>query len=294
MRRARDKAYILSARRRRSAIALGALASFAGFSPAAHADPSAVINALRTEGCSGTTAVGAPARRAGVLDAAARELARNAKLGDALARVAYPVASSTSFHLRGSTDDAVIRRMLADRYCAAVNDPNFTELGVHQSGSETWIVMASRVPQPFAALQDPAAVAQRVLTLVNAARAAPRECGRDAFAAAPPLTLSSTLMAAASLHSLDMAERGSLGHEGSDGSASGDRITRAGYVWQASGENVAAGQPDAERVVAGWIESPGHCATLMNARFTETGIAFALAPGKNPAVYWTQVFAAPR
>ena len=77
--------------------------------------------------------------------------------------------------------------MLAERYCAAVNDPKFTELGVHQSGSETWIVMASRVPQPFAALQDPAAVAQRVLELVNAARGAPRECGRDAFAAAPPL-----------------------------------------------------------------------------------------------------------
>ena len=83
--------------------------------------------------------------------------------------------------------------------------------------------------------QDPAAVAQRVLELVNAARGAPRECGRDAFAAAPPLAPSSTLMAAASLHSLDMAERGSLGHEGSDGSASGDRMTRAGYVWQASG-----------------------------------------------------------
>ena len=249
---------------------------------------------MRAEGCSGAAAVGAPARRAGILDAAARELARDAKLGDALARVGYPVASSTSFHLRGSTDDAVIRRMLAERYCAAVNDPKFTELGVHQSGAETWIVMASRVPQPFAALQDPAAVAQRVLELVNAARGAPRECGREAFAAAPPLAPSSTLTAAASLHSLDMAARGSLGHDGSDGSASGDRITRAGYVWQASGENVAAGQPDAEGVVAGWIDSPGHCATLMNARFTETGIAFALAPGKNPAVYWTQVFAAPR
>jgi len=277
-----------------SARILAAIAACAILPAAVRADPSAVVNALRAEGCSSATGVVAPARRVGVLDAAARELARDAKLGDALARVAYPVASSTSFHLRGSTDDAVIRRMLAERYCANVNDPTFTELGVHQSGSETWIVMASRVPQPFAALQDPAAVAQRVLELVNAARGAPRECGRDGFAAAAPLSLSSTLMAAASLHSLDMAGRGSLGHEGSDGSVSGDRITRAGYVWQASGENVAAGQPDAERVVAGWLESPGHCATLMNARFTETGIAFALAPGKNPAVYWTQVFAAPR
>jgi uncharacterized protein YkwD len=32
----------------------------------------------------------------------------------------------------------------------------------------------------------------------------------------------------------------------------------------------------------------------MEARFTETGVAYALAPGKNPAVYWTQVFAEPR
>ena len=32
----------------------------------------------------------------------------------------------------------------------------------------------------------------------------------------------------------------------------------------------------------------------MDARFTETGVAFALRAGQNPAVYWTQVFAAPR
>ena len=101
-------------------------------------------------------------------------------------------------------------------------------------------------------------------------------------------------MAAASVHSLDMAARGSLGHDGSDGSSSGDRITRDGLRLADSGENVAAGQRDAEAAVAAWLESPGHCATLMDARFTETGVAFALAPGKNPAVYWTQVFAAPR
>jgi uncharacterized protein YkwD len=90
-----------------------------------------------------------------------------------------------------------------------------------------------------------------------------------------------------------MAARGSLCHEGSDGSKSGERITRAGYLWQASGENIAAGQADADAVVAAWLGSPGHCATLMGPFFTETGIAFALAPTKNPSIYWTQVFAAP-
>jgi uncharacterized protein YkwD len=260
----------------------------------AYATPADVIEALRTEGCGGVAPAGTVARRASALDAAARELARNAKLGDALARVGYPVTSSTSFHVRGSRDDAVIRGMLVDRYCQLINDAKFSEFGVHQNGTETWIVMAGRATVPFAALQDPAAVAQRVIELVNAARAQARECGREAYAAAPPLTLSTMLTAAAALHSLDMAARGSLGHEGSDGSASGDRMTRAGYVWRASGENIAAGQPDAEGAVAAWLSSPGHCATLMQPAFTETGLAFALAPDKNPSVYWTQVFATPR
>jgi hypothetical protein len=28
--------------------------------------------------------------------------------------------------------------------------------------------------------------------------------------------------------------------------------------------------------------------------FTQTGIAFTLAPASNPSIYWTQVFATPR
>jgi uncharacterized protein YkwD len=271
-----------------------AAAALAVGAAAARADPAAVVDALRADGCGDVTAVGSPTQRNSALDAAARELAAGAKLGDALGRVGYPVTSSTSFHLRGSRDDDVIRRMLAERYCERINDPQFTELGLHQSGTETWIVMAGRAAMPFVALQDPAAVERRVLELVNAARAEARQCGREWYEAAPPLVSSTTLSAAASLHSLDMAQRGTLAHEGSDGSVSGDRITRAGYVWQGSGENVAAGQLDADSVVAAWLGSPGHCATLMQPRFTETGIAFALAPQRNPSVYWTQVFATPR
>jgi uncharacterized protein YkwD len=277
------------------AAACAALAALAAL-PAAvvHADPVGVVNALRADGCSRVPAAGSPARRHSALDAAARELARNAKLADALGRVGYPAAKSTSFHVRGPHDDAAIRGALDPRYCESVNDPKLVEVGVHQSGDDVWIVMAARTELPFTALRDPAAVAQRVLELVNAARAEKRSCGRDGFEPAPPLAMATALTAAASLHSLDMAARGELSHDGSDGSDSGERMTRASYTWQISGENVAAGQPDAEAVVAAWLSSPGHCATLMDARYTETGIAFALAPGKNPAVYWTQDFAAPR
>jgi uncharacterized protein YkwD len=273
--------------------ALAAFAVVAALPTAVKADAASVVNALRAEGCA-TPAARSSLQRAGVLDAAARELARGAKLEEALARVGYPVASSRSLHIRGAREDAALRGAIEGRYCDAVADARLAELGVHQSGDETWIVLASRSEMPFGALQDPAAVAERVLVLVNEARATARRCGRERFEPAPPLTMAPALMAAASLHSLDMAARGTLGHDGSDGSSSADRIARAGYAWRAAGENVASGQRDAETAVKGWLESPGHCATLMDARFTETGVAYALAPNKNPAVYWTQVFAAPR
>jgi uncharacterized protein YkwD len=279
---------------RRLAVGAAVLLATCAWARAGAADPADVIDSLRRQGCAQVAPVGAAVRRDSALDAAARELASDRELKAAIERVGYPVATSTSFHVRGTRADEAIQKIIGDRYCAAVNDPRFTELGFHQSGDNTWIVMASRAPEPFAALRDPAAVAQRVLDLVNAARAETRTCGRTQHAPAGPLALSTVLTAAASLHSLDMAERGKAGHEGSDGSDSGERIARAGYVWLGSGENVAAGQHSAEEVVAAWLDSPGHCATLMEPKFVATGVAFALAPGKNPDVYWTQVFAAPR
>ena len=162
---------------------------------------------------------------------------------------------------------------------------------MHRSGDQTWIVLAARTP-PKPVLEA-AAVAARVLELVNAVRDQGRDCGRESFAAAPPLTLSPTLTNAASDHASDMARNTTLAHTGSDGSNSGERITRSGYVWGASGENVAAGQRDADAVVAAWLASPGHCATLMGPYFKEMGVAFAVAPDANPSIYWAQVFAAP-
>lgn len=48
-------------------------------------------------------------------------------------------------------------------------------------------------------------------------------------------------MQAAAAHAADMAARGFVGHDGSDGSEAGDRVN-PGYRWRSVGENVAAGQ----------------------------------------------------
>jgi uncharacterized protein YkwD len=256
------------------------------------ADPVAVINGIRAQGCAGQAASGSPVRPHRDLDGVARELSRR-ELSEAIERAAYPASSSTSFHVRGTREDEAIRRILVERFCDSVNDARYTELGLFQRADETWIVLASRL-STLPRIDELPAVAQRVLELVNAARSEARTCGKERFEPAQPVTLSATLNDVAFLHSIDMAKRGSLGHQGSDGSVSADRITRGGYQWQASGENIASGLRDADAVVAGWVASPGHCATLMAPQFTEMGLGFALAPSSDPPIYWTQVFATPR
>jgi uncharacterized protein YkwD len=211
-------------------------------------------------------------------------------LEGALGRAGYDATKSASFHVRGARTDDALRGILASRYCDGIGDPSYEEAGAFQRGDETWIVLAVR---SVAITLEAGAAEQRVLALVNAARRESRRCGRDRFDPADPVTLSPFLTAAALVHSRDMAQRGALGHDGSDGSKPAERVTRTGYTWSSTGENIAAGLRDADSVVAAWIDSPGHCRTLMGPQFTEMGIAFALAPGKNPAIYWTQVFGAP-
>jgi uncharacterized protein YkwD len=49
-----------------------------------------------------------------------------------------------------------------------------------------------------------------------------------------------------------------------------------------------------EAAVAGWLQSPHHCANLMTARFEEMGVAFAVNPATESGVYWTQTFGTTR
>lgn len=135
---------------------------------------------------------------------------------------------------------------------------------------------------------------RRVLQLVNEARSHARRCGWKRHAAAPPLAASVTLQRVALAHARDMASRGELDHAGRDGSTPAARVTRAGYRWRVTGENIASGQPSAEIVVAGWLKSPRHCANIMDPDFTELGVSHAVGPGATGRIFWVQVFASPR
>lgn len=135
---------------------------------------------------------------------------------------------------------------------------------------------------------------KRMLTQVNAARSRPRNCGGENYPATAALSWHCTLEDVAFAHSRYMRSNNFLGHTGADGLTAGDRVRHAGYDWSAVGENIAAGQQSIDSVLAAWLDSPGHCANIMNPVYTEFGAASYPGDSTDYPVYWTQVFAMPR
>jgi len=138
----------------------------------------------------------------------------------------------------------------------------------------------------------PPVVQERILELVNEARARDRRCGRQFFSATAPLQSSPSLQKAATSHARDMARRNYFDHHAPDGSEPRDRVRRTGYRWTLIGENIAFGPESAEEVVAGWLASPGHCANIMDPRFRDLGSAVAKGR-KRGHFYWVQDFGKP-
>jgi uncharacterized protein YkwD len=119
-----------------------------------------------------------------------------------------------------------------------------------------------------------------VLDLVNEARS---EAGCAA------LRMDDTLTAAAQGHAEDMAAEGYFSHSSQDGRSPFDRMTAAGYDYRAAGENIARGQPDADAVMAAWMDSPGHRQNILNCDFEDLGVGYVQGSG---GPWWVQNFGA--
>ena len=214
----------------------------------------------------------------------------------ALERIGYPVAQAEAVYITGPREARAVMDVLARGYCKTMLSSQFSALGAARSGDSWQIVFARPAPPPLAErLPDQGGAGQVMLRLVNTARASGRSCGAQFFPAAPSVSWSSALAGAALAHSADMARQRYFSHIGKDGRQVGERALQAGFRWRRIGENIAAGQESPEEAVAGWLTSPGHCANLMNAGFTDMGAAFALSTlRESPRAYWTQVFGTPR
>ena len=220
-------------------------------------------------------------------------IASGGDLKRALEQADYTPRHAEAVELSGLSDVRGAMAMLRERSCRMLLDPRFADIGAVRSGA-TWQIV---VAQPLLEnkLKDWKESGRAILRASNAARATGRSCGGRDYPAAPPLKWSALLGEAALQHSRDMAHEANLSHQGSDGSTVGKRATRAGYQWSTAGENIMLGVGTAEEAVAGWVDSPGHCANLMNPAFTEMGGAYAIDQKRRGGnIYWTQVFGAPR
>ena len=124
---------------------------------------------------------------------------------------------------------------------------------------------------------------QRFLALLNQYRA---------NNGAPPVLACTSLNRAAQRHSEDMRDQNYFDHTGLDGSSPGDRACDACFESCTSGgfgENIAAGNADAEATFEQWRTSPGHNSNMLREGYVVVGIGRATGGGTYRA-YWTNVF----
>jgi uncharacterized protein YkwD len=273
-------------------LVMTAAAAALGSTPAQADELANLINAYRAapDGCSG--ALPAPALTP---EPALSQLRVHTGtfLEPALRGLGYRADRAEAITVSGAPDAQAALEVLQRKYCARLVNPAFSAIGTARSGNEWQVVLAH--PLVFPELPGWEDAGRQVLLEVNLARAKARSCGQQQYPAVPPLAWNERLAQAALGHSTNMAEGHYFSHVEKDGSDPAARATRAGYVWRAVGENIVSGYSTPKEAVAAWLDSPGHCANIMNPNYTETGVAYAINPAsENRTVYWTQAFARPR
>ena len=149
------------------------------------------------------------------------------------------------------------------------------------------------VEAPVDADTTTGATLQSMLSHINAARTVDRNCGSTAYPAQPPLEWSASLAEIAMIHSMDMARQGYFAHTSLDGTTMGERVFP---YWSGNrvGENIAASSDNRSdaAIVGLWLDSPGHCALIMDPDFTHAGIGVGHDPenGYDFHHFWTLDF----
>ncbi len=109
------------------------------------------------------------------------------------------------------------------------------------------------------------------------------------------LTMNSALEQAAQLKANDMAEQGYFDHVNPQGLVPWHWFSQAGYSFRFAGENLAVNFDDSDEVHDAWLDSPSHRANILNAQFSEVGIATAEGEYRGEqATFVVQMFGTPK
>ncbi|MEK7583160.1 MAG: CAP domain-containing protein [Patescibacteria group bacterium] len=111
----------------------------------------------------------------------------------------------------------------------------------------------------------------------------------------PVLITNPLLTKAAQLKANDMATKSYFAHTSPAGVTPWYWLDQVGYRYSSAGENLAVDFIDSSDVHQAWMNSPGHRANILNAGYTEIGIATATGIYKgHETVFAVQFFGKPR
>lgn len=164
-----------------------------------------------------------------------------------------------------------------------INTPETEQPGTNQPDAE---VPGTNTPENTPDAEQPDtddtnqsvhAYVSRIVELVNEERAK---------AGVSPLTLDETVTAAAQVRAVECET--SFSHTRPNGTSFATALQEAGVSYRGAGENIAWGQKTPEEVMQGWMNSDGHRANILNAKYTTIGVGYYQnAAGVN---YWSQLF----
>lgn len=121
--------------------------------------------------------------------------------------------------------------------------------------------------------------ARQVWKLVNKER---KKAGLDA------VSYDSRLNKAAGKRAKELVEQ--FDHIRPDGKMCFTILEDEGIAYMTCGENIAAGQAGAERVMECWMDSPGHKANILNGSFCKMGVGYYQSDTAPYKYYWVQIF----
>jgi uncharacterized protein YkwD len=113
----------------------------------------------------------------------------------------------------------------------------------------------------------------------------------------PPLALNTQLSRSAQTYTKAMATQDFFSHTGADGSTWQQRILATGYDFSSAAENLAIGYATPDRVIQGWMNSPGHRDNMLSVQVQEIGVGYFYLdpdPGRITSYhYWAESFGTP-
>lgn len=120
--------------------------------------------------------------------------------------------------------------------------------------------------------------AEQIVRLVNEERAK---------AGLSPVTIDKNMGAAGQVRAREIVS--SFSHTRPNGTSFATALKEQGMSYRGAGENIAWGQRSPEAVMNAWMNSPGHRANILDAKYTKIGVGhYRNAQGTN---YWVQLFA---